>query len=211
MNYLAHLFLSDGSDESLVGNLLGDFLRGVDRAQYSEAIRQGIRLHHEVDRFTDSHELFARSRNRLQPPYRRYAGVLIDIYYDHFLAAHWTRFSRETLEHFSQAAYGILTAHEAILPERLRRMLPYMVSEDWLTSYRTREGVDRTLRRLSRRLTRENPLSTAVCQLDEHYGELQEDFLGFFPRLIEFAKTRGEDHLAPSEKRDGPPFGTCPT
>lgn len=192
MNYLAHLFLADGSPESLIGNLLGDFLRGVDRTQYSEAIQQGIRLHHEVDRFADSHVVFARSRNRLRPPYRRYAGVLVDIFYDHFLAAHWASFSHERLEDFSQRVYEALAANDEILPVRLRRMLPYMVSEDWLTSYRAQEEIDRTLRRLSRRLKRENPLPTAVCQLEEHYGELEVDFLSFFPELIEFAQERRE-------------------
>jgi acyl carrier protein phosphodiesterase len=198
VNYLAHLLLADGSAESLIGNLLGDFLRGVDRTQYSEAIQRGIRLHHAVDSFTDSHEIFARSRKRLQPPYRRYAGVLVDIFYDHFLAVRWADYSREPLAGFSQTAYQTLNTNEAILPERLRRMLPYMTSEDWLTSYRTREGVDRTLRRLSRRLKRENPLPTAVCQLDEHYQELETDFLVFFPQLMQFARQR---------KGDGPLFG----
>jgi acyl carrier protein phosphodiesterase len=195
VNYLAHLFLAGDSPESRIGGLLGDFLQGVDRRQYSDAIQRGIRLHHEVDVFADSHALFARSRNRLRPPYRRYAGVLVDIFYDHFLAARWASFSREPLEAFSQGVYEVLSAHENTLPPRLRRMLPRMVAEDWLTSYRAREGIDRTLRRLSRRLKRENPLPEAVCQLDEHYGELEQDFLGFFPRLIEFARQRSEGPL----------------
>ncbi len=197
VNYLAHLFLADGSHESLIGNLLGDFLKGVDRTQYSEAIQRGIRLHHEVDGFADSHAMFARSRNRLRPPYRRYASVLVDIFYDHVLAAHGAVYSRETLEGFRQGAYEALAANEEILPMRLRRMLPYMVSEDWLTSYRTREGVDRTLRRLSRRLKRENPLPSAVCQLEEHYGELEEDFLSFFPRMNQFAQERSNRPYPP--------------
>jgi acyl carrier protein phosphodiesterase len=200
VNYLAHLFLAGDSPELRIGGLLGDFLQGVDRRQYSEAIQRGIRLHHEVDVFADSHALFARSRNRLRPPYRRYAGVLVDIFYDHFLAVHWASFSRDPLPDFSRMVYETLTANEAILPPRLRRMLPHMVSEDWLTSYRAREGIDRTLRRLSRRLKRENPLPEAVCQLDEYYGELEQDFLGFFPRLIEFTQGRIEG----LGKGDGP-------
>lgn len=205
MNYLAHLFLAGDSADLMVGGLMGDFLKGIDLGSYSDGVREGVRLHQAIDRFTDGHRVFARSRNRLRPPYRRYAGVLVDVFYDHFLAADWPRYAPAApLEEFSQRAYGVLADYKAVLPPRLGRMLPYMIEEDWLVSYRTVGGIDRTLKRLSRRLTRANPLPEAAGQLSEHYAELQSDFLLFFPDLITFAERSRAAHSAQENSH-----GTC--
>ena len=188
MNFLAHLYLADDTPESIMGNLMGDFLKGVDVEAYPQAVRAGIRMHQRVDSFTDAHPVVARSKRRMPPPYRRYAGVLVDVFYDHFLAVGWGDYSPETsLDCFAQRAYGVLTENRDSLPPRLRRMVPFMVEQDWLSGYRTIEGIDRVLGGLSRRLKRENPLPTAISQLEEHYGPLRSDFAEFFPELIAYA------------------------
>ena len=103
-------------------------------------------MHQKIDGFTDTHPVVARSKRRMPPPYRRYAGVLVDVFYDHFLAAGWEQYSPETsLDRFTQRTYGVLTENQNGLPPRLRRVVPFMVEQDWLGRYQTIEGVDRTL------------------------------------------------------------------
>ena len=188
MNFLAHLFLAGDAPESIMGNLMGDFLKGVDVGAYPQAVRAGIRMHQKIDGFTDTHPVIAHSKRRMPPPYRRYAGVLVDVFYDHFLAAGWEQYSPETsLDRFTQRTYGVLTENQNGLPPRLRRVVPFMVEQDWLGRYQTIEGVDRTLGGLSRRVKRQNPLPTAVSQLEEHYAPLSSDFAEFFPQLITYA------------------------
>lgn len=190
MNYLAHLYLADDTPESLLGNLLGDFLRGVRVQDFPLEVQAGIRRHFQVDAFTDTHPVPLESRRRIAAPQRRFGGVLVDIFYDHFLARHWREFSSEPLEAFSQRAYAALASQETLLPERLRHALPRMREEDWLASYREVEGVRTTLRRLSRRLRREHDLAAGVDELIRSYAALEADFRRFFPELVR--SVRGE-------------------
>ena len=188
MNYLAHLFLAGDNPDYLVGHMLGDFVKPREIAAYRPEIQTGIRMHQRVDAFSDSHTIFAASRRRFQPPYRRYAGILVDLVYDHFLATHWDSYSPGvSLPEFTRRAYAVLEAEQAILPGRLQRMLPHLVEGDWLSSYRDLHNVARALRGISRRLRRENPLDDALGALQENYAGLQRDFQAFFPELVEFA------------------------
>ena len=184
MNYLAHLYLADGTPESLLGNFLGDFIKGVPLAGFPEGVQAGIRQHSRVDAFTDAHPVFSRSRARIQPPHRRYAAVLVDLFYDHYLARHWADYSTVPLPQFSREFYGVLTEHRELLPERLARMAPRMVEEDWLTSYRTVEGMEATLQRLSRRFTRPTAFAEAAVELRREYEGLEEDFRAFLPEAV---------------------------
>jgi acyl carrier protein phosphodiesterase len=187
VNYLAHLYLTADHPQWMVGGMVADFLRGAGSTALPEGVREGVRRHWAIDRFADEHPVFRTSRRRLEPPFRRWAGVLVDIYYDHFLARDWKKHCPDqSLPDFAQDAYQTLQDHEAALPPRLRRMLPHMAAEDWLTSYREVAGIDRTLRRLSGRVRRENPFSIAVQPLIEHYDDLARDFDVFFPDLVEF-------------------------
>ena len=205
MNFLAHLFLAGGAPESIIGNLMGDFVQGVDVGAYPEAVRAGIRMHQRVDSFTDANAIVIRSKKRMPPPYRRYAGVLVDVFYDHFLAVGWRDYSPETsLDDFAQRTYGVLTQNQDRLPPpRLRRIVPFMVEQNWLGRYQTVEGVRRTLQGLSRRLKRQNPLPEGVSQLEQHYGRLNSDFIEFFPQLITYAdhlRTRNPSHPRASQR-----------
>jgi len=172
--------------------MVADFVRLREARAYPASVRAGIVMHQRVDSFTDSHSLVAVSKRRMPPPYRRYAGILVDVFYDHFLAAQWRRFSPAVpLEQFSRRAYRVLSEHEPVLPPRLRRILPYMIEQDWLASYRRIAGIERTLQGISRRLRRQNPLPEAASLLGEHYGELESDFLAFFPELMRFVREPG--------------------
>ena len=197
MNYLAHLLLAENSTESRIGNLLGDFVKGgltPSETPYSEGIIQGIKTHRKVDRFTDSHPIYIRSKRRIDSVYRRFSGIIIDMSYDHFLANHWALFSDDKFEDFIDNIYDILKKNEQILPERLQTVIPIMMAEDWLGSYRTLEGIGLTFARLARRLKRNNNLATAGDELVNNYSELELDFLSFFPEAIAYVKTIHQSH-----------------
>ena len=191
MNYLAHLLLAEKSAQSCIGNLLGDFVKGsLEKYKdvYSETIIKGIRTHRQVDNFTDKHRIYIRSKHRISLSRRRFSGIIIDICYDHFLARHWAVFSDEKLENFLADIYQILKDNEDIFPARLQNILPRMIAEDWLNSYKYLEGVSLTFARLSRRLNRSNNLADAVEELINNYSEIETDFLSFLPQLISYVE-----------------------
>jgi acyl carrier protein phosphodiesterase len=196
MNYLAHLYLAEDSPQSVIGNLLGDFVKGSISDAYPSEIRKGIELHRKVDRFTDSHAVVRASLKLISPQRRRFAGVIVDMFYDHLLAKNWESYSTTPLRVFSQKVYGVLMDHHNLLPDRLQQMLPYIIKEDWLTSYKEIGAIDRALNRLSnrilKRLGRENSLLNAVEELDANYQQLESDFHSFFPDLIDYVKKQGE-------------------
>ena len=182
MNHLAHALLAAEAPLLLAGALAGDFVKGrLDLLPFPRLVA-GIRMHRGVDAYTDRHPVWRRSRARLAP--RRVAGVVVDVAYDHFLARHFDRYSDVPLPEFSARTYRTLLEHRASLPPRLRAVLPRIVAEDWLTSYRWIEGVERTFDRLARRL---EALAGAADQVRAHYRPLEADFLEFYPQLARFA------------------------
>ncbi|NEO87338.1 MAG: DUF479 domain-containing protein [Spirulina sp. SIO3F2] len=192
MNYLAHLFLAEQTPDSQIGNLLGDFVKGPlaqHQGCYRPAVLQGIQMHRWIDQFTDRHPCHGQSRRRVAPVLRRFAGIAVDIYYDHFLACHWSRFSPEPREQFIAGIYGQLQAHHHELPPRLQAMVPYIIQEDWLNGYASLLGLQQTFSRLARRVKRQNTLAQAVTVLQGQYGGLEQDFLEFFPQLIEYGRS----------------------
>ncbi len=189
MNYLAHLFLADDTPESLVGAMLGDFVKGAAKNNYAPVIQHNIELHRRIDSFTDAHPIVRASKTIVAPERRRFAGVLLDIFFDHYLAKHWTRFSEVELQSFTTNVYAALHAHHALLPEKLQRMLPFMRAEDWLGSYARVEWIELTLQRMSRRLSRGEMLASGGEELRRNYERFEQDFLTFFPDLRSFVKT----------------------
>jgi acyl carrier protein phosphodiesterase len=186
MNYLAHLFLAEDSPEAMIGNLLGDFVKGVLGDRYSPELTKGIRLHRKIDTYADSHPVTRSSRNRFSPERRRYAGIIVDVCYDHFLSKHWSQFADMELSLFISKVYGVLQSHKSILPEKLRSILPRMIQENWLGAYQAVKGVEMTLNRISRRLKRRNQIVGSIEEVLLHYEGLKDDFLAFFPDLIAY-------------------------
>ncbi|MGK0290416.1 MAG: acyl carrier protein phosphodiesterase [bacterium] len=189
MNYLAHIFLSEPTPENQIGNLLGDFVKKHEDKNYSDAIQKGILRHRKIDRFTDYHPIFQTSRTRICSENRRYAGILIDIFYDHFLAKNWHLFSVISLEQFSDEFYQALQKNYSILPTRLQQMMPFFIKENWLLSYKHQSNIERTLLRFSKRIKRENSLSKSMDDLNLHFSELEHDFLELFPLLQKYTQT----------------------
>ncbi len=186
MNYLAHLFLADGTPASLVGGLLGDFAKGLDVSSLPAGVHAGLLQHRRIDVFTDAHPLVRQSRARISKPFARFSGILVDVFYDHFLASGWERHAREPLPAFAARVYAALREHEHLLPKRLSRVLPRMAQEDWLSGYAEIENVGHALAGLERRFKRPTGISNALEELMRNYSGLQSDFTEFFPALCNF-------------------------
>lgn len=193
MNFLAHLYLADNTPFSLLGNMLGDFAESNFRERYNEEICRGIVLHRKVDSYTDSHEIFRRSKKRIGERYRLLKGIMVDIFYDHFLARNWDDYSAMSLEDYCDYVYGVFTEYQSLVPPRMQRMLPVMISGNWLLSYRRMEGIAWVLKGMSGRLSRRNNLAEGIEELRNHYDGLESDFREFFPQLIDFADSLKRD------------------
>ena len=189
MNFLAHLYLAAPADDALVGNFLGDFVKGP-LAEAPDRYRRGIEMHRAVDTFTDDHPVHARARARIEGPRRRVAGIIVDLCFDHFLAREWDDRRDEPLEDFSRRFYGLLEEREDHLPERVLRAMPHMTRENWLLGYREPQGIARALDGLSRRRRRLGVLEGSGEELLRHYDGLRADFEAFFPLLETFVVER---------------------
>lgn len=187
MNYLAHLFLADDDTQSIIGNLMGDFVKGHIDESLNPQIRQAILMHRKIDAYTDTHAVVRRSKRRLRAEYRRYGGILVDLYYDHFLALHWSRYSAVALEDFTTYVYRLLRSHQTQFPAPMQRRVSYMIANDLLQSYRQIDGIRHALHGIEGRLKRQSRLSEAVLDLEVNYKALDTDFSTFFLELIDFA------------------------
>jgi acyl carrier protein phosphodiesterase len=192
VNFLAHLFLSNDTPELLVGNLMGDFVKGRLDGRFPPGIEQGILLHREIDSFAGQNRHFLRSKRRLDQSFGLYRGVLVDLFYDHFLAAHWEDYAYVPLSVFISDAWQVLCEYREFLPDKLQRIMPFMF-RDWLPSYSTIGGIAAVLHRISRfRLKRANRLREGAEALSRHYGGLYGDFRKFIPELIAFSRVNSE-------------------
>ncbi len=195
MNHLAHCYLSDGSDLELIGGMMGDFVKGrLDSLDYPQPVLDAMRLHRRIDSTTDAHPRVAESRNRFDPEFRRYAGILTDVFYDHFLARSWARYHDAPLVDFAQRVYEALNIHEDLLPERLKLFAVYMRQRDLLVNYQELDTIEQSLKGIASRLSRANPVGSARTQLEKHYDGLESDFHAFFPDLVRLLKPeRGDE------------------
>ena len=190
MNFLAHLFLDSSSDDDLLGSLLGDFVKGGTEGRFRAAVSDAIHLHRKIDSFADAHMITRKSRNRISPLRRRFAGIIVDVCYDHFLSRHWRHFSTTDLKPFVDRVYAVLIKNHSLLPERLRRILPFMISQNLLGSYIHLEKVGDALDRIAGRLSRGGQFMRAITEIEANYEALEIDFLAFFPDLTVFVETR---------------------
>ena len=189
MNFLAHLLLSGPTQATdytdvLMGNFIADSVPGRQLENHPAAVQAGIRLHRAIDTFTDQHPVVRRSTQRLRAAgYGKYAGVISDMFLDHFLARHFAEFSPENLFDFARRVYALLQARAAEMPPRVQQMLAYMVQHDWLLGYAETEGSGRALGGLSRRASAGSGMETAATELLANYEAYEADFREFFPQL----------------------------
>jgi len=190
MNFLAHIYLSGDNDLIKIGNFMADGIRGKQFEHFPEDVQKGIILHRFIDTYTDSHDIFRQSTKRLHEKYHHYAGVVVDIIYDHFLAKNWTKYSDENLEDFINRFYSSLHKNYDILTEKTQGLMPYMIERNWLLSYRTVEGIHQILTQMDRRSKNISKMQFASEELKEFYAEFEQEFTAFFEEIQHQAKQK---------------------
>lgn len=189
MNFLAHIYLSGNNDHIKIGNFIADGIHGQPQGYHPEIVK-GIIVHRAIDAFTDAHPLFRQGTKRLHARYHHYAGVIMDIFYDHFLAKNWADYNNIPLSEFAQDFYKLLTDNYEILPERNKGMIPHMVQHNWLVSYASLEGIDRTLKQMDHRTKLRSGMGNAVDELKQYYTEFETEFADFFLDVREHVKQK---------------------
>ncbi len=189
MNFLAHIHLSGDNDYIKVGNFIADGIRGKNLSKFHPEIRKGIILHRAIDTFTDAHSIFRESTKRLHQPYGHYSGVIIDLYYDHFLAKNWANYSAVPLEKFTTDFYSFLENNLHQTTDRVRTIFPYMVKDNWLLKYQTFDGISNILYQMDRRTRFKSNMQHAHKELEIHYDAFENEFERFFIEVTAHAQT----------------------
>jgi len=190
MNFLAHIYLSGENEGVIIGNFIADGIKGKKYIKFPLQIQKGILLHRGIDSFTDQHPTVRKSTARLHKNYGHYSGVIVDILYDHFLAKNWKNYHNQPLDEYVQNFYRLLRKDFDILPSRIQRMMPYMISDNWLLSYATIPGISKILVQMNRRTKNASNMNFAIIELEEYYSEFEEEFTSFFSELETFSKNK---------------------
>lgn len=188
MNYLAHIYLSGDDDDLKIGNFIADSVKGKKFIKYPPGIQKGIILHRAIDTYTDAHPTFRKSVTRLFPVYSHYSTVIVDILYDHYLAANWNKFSKVPLDIYVDDFYSLLNENLDSLPKQVKHFLPYMIKDNWLLNYATIEGIGKILSQMNRRTLNKSKMDLAVKELELYYEDFKEDFFLFFKQLELFVE-----------------------
>lgn len=187
MNLLAHSFLSGDQGEVRIGNLMGDFVKGKQYLKYPEKIQLGILLHRQIDSFTDRHLITKKSAERLKQ-YGRYNKIIIDVFYDHFLAKNFEQYATIDLAQFAENTHQILLAHQTILPEKVQKIFSTLMADNWFVNYANLEGIKRALQRLDKRTGYQVNFEKALDNLQQDYHYFAQDFASFFPDIQQFVE-----------------------
>lgn len=204
MNFLAHIYLSGTSDELLVGNFIGDFVKGRKFNDYPEKIKEGILLHRHIDNFTDTHSVVRKSKSYFQHSYGKYSGVIIDILYDYFLSKNWHYYSSVSLDVFIGRLFMRLSKYISVFPQSVKNFFPNFVNHNWLASYGTLAGIEGVFNGMSKKTSLPNETESAMQIIASKYEQLNKEFNLYFPELmdyvtsahdVEFEKSTGSDFM----------------
>jgi acyl carrier protein phosphodiesterase len=188
MNFLAHLYLSGNDEQLMIGNFIADSVKGSSYKNYPEGIAKGIMLHRAIDFYSDNHPVFLQSVIRLRPNYRKYAGVIVDIFYDHFLAKNWKEYSEKSLEQYAGEVHSLMLKNVFLMPEKSLMFLKYAMRTNRLVSYASTDGIEETLAGMSRMTTFKSNMEFAVNDLKEQYPLFENEFREFFEDAKGFVK-----------------------
>jgi len=190
MNFLAHIYLSGDNDLMKIGNFMADGIHGKHFDTFPMEIQKGIILHRAIDTFTDAHPIFRQSTKRLHANYHHYSGIIVDIFYDHFLAKNWSNYSDEKLDDYTERFYQSLKDNYDDLTPKTQKMMPYMIDHNWLLSYQNIEGIERILAKMDTRMKYESNMRFSVAELRTFYSEFEQEFSVFFEDLITFTNQK---------------------
>ncbi len=190
MNFLAHIALSGNEQEVAIGNFIADTILPKERKLLTDKMMRGVTLHHAIDTFTDQHSSFLNTTLLARPILRKYAPVATDVFFDHFLALHFEEYYGRDLASFSKDFYLSIGSWQANLPERAQILVHYLLKNDWLNMYKSKDGLHAILTQMSKRTRFESNLEKASLVLNEHYQEIEKDFRKIFPELMELSKSQ---------------------
>lgn len=190
MNFLAHIYLSFDDDEVTLGNFIADSIRGNNYEHLPNRVQKGIVLHRAIDTFTDAHPTVRQSSKRLHENYSHYSRVIVDIFYDHFLAKNWHNYSEQSLPLFVDKFYDLLEENYPILPDGVQRMMPYMIADNWIVNYAELRGISKVLHGMNRRTKNKSKMNFAIVDLKTHYDSFEKEFTSFFEELIIFSRQK---------------------
>ena len=188
MNFLAHTHLSPDNDDIIFGNFIADAVKGKSYLKYRKDIALGILLHRSIDVFTDRHQIVQNSKSLIRNHFGKYSGIVIDIYYDHFLARNWQQYHGWELSKYSTNIYIILAQRFILLPPRVRRMLPFLIAQNWLSGYANLNDLQRVFNGMDRRTNYISGMDKAVTVLEDNYDQLYLDFKEFYTEIISYSK-----------------------
>ncbi len=186
MNFLAHIYLSGDSRELLIGNFIGDYVKGKDYEKYPPPIQDGIHLHRKIDYFTDCHSITRDAKKLVRERYGLYAGIVIDIFYDHFLSANWDQYCEVPLRTYVRDRYRMLDSGFSIFPVGVKAWFPYFIKSNWLEAYTTFQGLIMVFKRMSYRTSLPDHSEYAVERLQENYELMEGYFRKFFGDIQDF-------------------------
>jgi len=189
MNFLAHLYLSGDSDDIILGNFIGDFVKGNQFRNFPEQVSFGIKLHRSIDAFTDQHILVKEFSSLLKPGYGRYSGIVADVFMDHFLATNWQNYSIYSLRQFSKHAHAVFLSNFRLLPFKVKQFLPFLIQHKRFESYAHRENMFQVLEIMSRRTSLPKNSDWAMAMLNQEYTQFETLFRVFFAELIVYVET----------------------
>jgi acyl carrier protein phosphodiesterase len=192
MNYLSHIYLSGESEEIMVGNFIGDFVKGQQFLKYPPNVAKGILLHRQIDSFTDAHSIVNECIVKLRPGFGKHSGIVVDIFLDHFLAANWHHYSFEKLPSFTKRFHAVLLSNFFQLPSQVKMFLPFLIQNKRLQSYASFQGIEKTLRIMVQRTSLPSETEFAIKILEDEYPFFNQAFNKFFPEIISFVETKGD-------------------
>ena len=192
MNFLAHLYLSGESDGIKVGNFIGDYVKGKQYLSYPDEVQTGILLHRQIDTFTDNHPLVKECSELLRPVYRRYSGIIIDLYFDHFLASLWNNYSDDRLRDFTKHVHAVLLKNFFVLPSQVRQFLPFLIQNKRLQSYAEIDGIIKAIEIMANYTSLPAESQHAKSILQENYLFFKDCFIAFFQEIIQLAENKFE-------------------
>jgi acyl carrier protein phosphodiesterase len=195
MNYLAHLYLSGNNHEIMIGNFIADHVKGRQIELFDEEVVKGIKLHRMIDEFTDSHQVVEQSKIRLRSEFGKYSPVIVDVFYDHYLAVKWNQYHHEELAVYASNFYELLNRNNHRLPLRTQQMIEYMIPQNWLLNYKTVAGINKTLTGMSKRTKFESRMDEAAIYLDRYYADFENEFNEYFEELRTYVSVVGGEIL----------------
>lgn len=193
MNYLAHLYFAKPTVDSHIGNLLGDFRRGVDIGLLPKPVQLGLQNHYHVDKFTDEHRAIDAAKKLFNKSHRRFAPVALDIYFDHLLIKHWDDFSSESFEQFRKRSFSLLEEGLPRMPNSMQRSIGHMINHNWFDDYASEDGIARAIKNVAKRIRFENTFHQSVEDIQANKSSIETLFLAFFPELVSHISRNGPE------------------